>query len=47
MEKESAIDFKLLKIKDDKYYMKVNNIDVPVEVNEYVYKKWKEHLESN
>ena len=36
----SKANFKLQKIKDNKYYVKVPGLKIPVILNEYLFKKW-------
>ncbi len=30
----------LMSVKDGKYHVKIKNVDIPITLNEYLYKKW-------
>lgn len=36
----NKVNFKLQKIKNNKYYVKVPGLKIPVIMNEYLFKKW-------
>ena len=37
MKKSSILEFKLLKVENEKYFVKFSHLEIPVEMNEYFY----------
>jgi hypothetical protein len=31
---------RLLKVRDGKYFIKVPNLDIPIEINKYLFERW-------